>query len=224
MIILAKLNQIRFVFKLVQLYVVAQEAWLPRVELHLPEDRLSDNFLVSVLLRVEDFLSVEDSHLERRAEVLKLLFRIVNAVFVDRKSGRVHFLVLVIARTQYKAEGSIVLIARVPEDLERILVTPVNAKHATVLIRPHIGELLLLAGDDGVELGVILIRAHVVIQDILVVLASLDSAISDDPSNVLRVHLDLLVNNAFKREGEPELVLVQVHRILRREVRADGVR
>ena len=134
MIGLTKLEQVCLILGLLQLDVVKYVAGVSRVELLRTQLGLFYYFVVSIFSRVEALLVVQDAHLERRAEVLELLFRVRDAIIINRvHSLWIYLIVPIVARREYRFEDCVVRrMIEVSKNLERVLFVPFKAEEASV--------------------------------------------------------------------------------------------
>ena len=184
---LTKLDQIGFIFNLLQLELKMNIAGGSRIELPCLHRGLFYYFVVPVLYRVQNFLIIEDSHLQTWAKILKLLISVRNTILTYRPLLS-KFFMKVIAWSQNCSDLLMVgIIFCVPKNVERVLIIPVKAEKVSIGVLLIIFQLWLLTWSYRIKLCVVFFGAFVIRQDMMKPFIVLGAWNSEDPSHITRI-------------------------------------
>ena len=167
---LAPLHQLSFILHLLHLQIVRLPAWRAWVELLVHQERLFHYFRIAVLQWVKSFLIVQYGHLQRRAEVFKLLLRVRFTVVRNRVAKVAHLRVHIVARRDDDLQSLVVHVVRVTirlQVLSVLLVVPVDADEASIWVLLDQLEFTFLGAIDWKEGVVVCLGALVMRQYLL---------------------------------------------------------
>ena len=91
------------------MYQSVDPIWFALINLLVKQGRLILDRILSILVLDEDLLGMVEHEIQR-TEVLDLLFKVVDAIFVDRVSLEAQMRVQIVARSQHELDSLILFI------------------------------------------------------------------------------------------------------------------